>query len=70
MPRPPTPWTALVVALLASALARAEVGPEAGPEGSPDELPAEPPRTGWGVQGLPLVNYNSDEGLEIGRAHV
>lgn len=25
-----------------------------------------PPRTGWGVQGLPLLNFNSDEGLGFG----
>ncbi len=42
----------------------------AGAEGmapSPPEAPTlPPPRTGWRIQGLPLLNFNSDEGLGFG----
>ncbi len=53
-----TTWAVVLTAVLASAPAWAEDAPEA--------TPAKAPRTGWGVQGLPLVNYNSDEGFGYG----
>ncbi len=47
-------WAVVLTAALASAPAGA------------DAPPAKAPRTGWGVQGLPLVNFNSDEGFGYG----
>lgn len=53
-----TTWAVVLTAALASAPAWAQ---------EPVPSPAvEPPRTGWRVQGLPLVSYNSDEGLGYG----
>jgi hypothetical protein len=52
-------------AVLASAPAWAEGSPEA-PAVTPADPPAKATRTGWGVQGLPLVNFNSDEGFGYG----
>ncbi|ATB36853.1 hypothetical protein CYFUS_002268 [Cystobacter fuscus] len=67
-----TMWTGVLVAALATAAARAE-GSSLAPPPESTQAPAEeltptppPPRTGWGVQGLPLINYNSDEGLGYG----
>ncbi|MET0401902.1 MAG: BamA/TamA family outer membrane protein, partial [Cystobacter sp.] len=63
MPLIRTPWRSLVLAVLVSTGARASQHPPPPLESPPTPPPA---RTGWGVQGLPLINYNSDEGLGYG----
>lgn len=66
-------WTVLLAASLAALPAWAEGTPDeataaVAPAVPPAEVPApaQKPRTGWRVQGLPLVNFNSDDGLGYG----
>ncbi len=63
-------WAGVVLALwAASAGAQDTAPPEPVPPREVEVPPAverSPVRTGWRVQGLPLVNYNSDEGLGYG----
>ncbi len=67
-----TTWAVVLSAALAAAPAWAEEVPQEalavppGPASAPASPPAPAPRTGWGVQGLPLVNFNSDEGFGYG----
>lgn len=56
-----TTWAVVLSVVLSGASAWAQ---GAGPE--PETPPLPPPRTGWRVQGLPLLNFNSDEGLGYG----
>lgn len=64
-------WAVLLAASLAALPAGAQdpsedaaVAPAVpGAEASP---PSPPTRTGWSIQGLPLLNFNSDEGLGFG----
>lgn len=71
-------WGAVLALKLAAGSARAEA-PQPAPVAPPAERPTQPsgdpasptpappaPRTGWRVQGLPIANYNSDEGLGYG----
>lgn len=51
-------WAVVVLGVLASAASRAQEPPSA--------EAAAPPKTGWHVLGLPLVSYNTDEGLGYG----
>ena len=69
-----TMWTGVLAAALGlAAPARAQDdAPKRPPADSMQEPVTQmkptppPPRKGWGVQGLPLINYNSDEGLGYG----
>ena len=66
-----TTWAVVLSAALASTPTWAEEAPKEaieapGPAPTPAPAPAPAPRTGWGVQGLPLVNFNSDEGFGYG----
>ena len=56
-------WAGALATLLATTAAHAQAPLEPSPVVQPTPPP---PRTGWGVQGLPLINYNSDEGLGYG----
>ena len=70
MPPIRTTWAGVVLAVLATAPAWAQATPpeESVPPPPEVEAPpaAPPPRTGWKVQGLPLANFNSDEGFGYG----
>ncbi|MBZ4419017.1 BamA/TamA family outer membrane protein [Myxococcus sp. RHSTA-1-4] len=64
-------WAVWLLVLLGMAPAWAEQGtPDtpASPAAAPGaEVPPEPaPRTGWRITGLPLLNFNSDEGMGYG----
>lgn len=55
-------WVMPLLAVLGGIPARAAEAPV--PAAEPPA--AEKPRTGWRIQGLPLLNFNSDEGLGFG----
>jgi hypothetical protein len=59
-------WTVALGALLGGVPALAEQPPEATPASGAEAPPVPAPRTGWRVAGLPLVNFNSDEGFGYG----
>ncbi|MFP2909344.1 Omp85 family outer membrane protein [Pyxidicoccus sp. 3LFB2] len=58
-------WGVSLGALLAVTPARAQE-PPASPMPGAEVPPVPAPRTGWRVAGLPLVNFNSDEGFGYG----
>lgn len=65
-------WTVLLVASLAALPAWAEGTSEEAAAAAPTlpaaeaSPPSQKPRTGWRIQGLPLLNFNSDEGFGYG----
>ncbi|WP_043711867.1 Omp85 family outer membrane protein [Corallococcus macrosporus] len=58
-----TTWAVVLSVVLGGITARAQ---GVAPPPAPETPSPPPPRTGWRVQGLPLLNFNSDEGLGYG----